>query len=89
MSATSSEIVGEFAAAPFSEALQDLAGVDVELLSAADGRASLAVILTPGQVPESVMDRLFGRKLAVTDITIKSPSLETVFLKLTGRSLRD
>ncbi len=81
------EIVGEFAAAPFSEALQDLAGDDVELLSVADGTASLAVTDT-GQVPR-IMDRLFGRKLAVTDMKIKSPSLETVFLKLTGRSLRD
>ena len=81
------EIVGDFAAAPFSEAMQDLAGEDIELLSAADGAASLAVTDT-GQVPR-IMDRLFGRKLAVTDIKIKSPSLETVFLKLTGRSLRD
>ena len=32
---------------------------------------------------------LFRRKLAVSDLKIKSPSLETVFLKLTGRSLRD
>src|SRR5512135_2763323 len=81
------EIVGDFAAAPFSEALQDLAGEDVELLSVADGLASLAVTDTE-QIPR-VMDRLFGRKLAVTDMKIKAPSLETVFLKLTGRSLRD
>jgi ABC-2 type transport system ATP-binding protein len=81
------EIVGDFAAAPFSEALQDLAGDRVELLSAADGLASLGVSDTE-QIPR-IMDRLFQRKLAVTDMKIKSPSLETVFLKLTGRSLRD
>ncbi len=81
------EIVGDFAAAPFSEALQDLVGDDVELLSVADGLASLAVRDTE-QVPR-VMDRLFRRKLAVADMKIKTPSLETVFLKLTGRSLRD
>jgi len=81
------EILGDFAAAPFSEAVQDLAGEDVELLSAADGLASLAVSDTE-QIPR-IMDRLFQRKLAVTDMKIKSPSLETVFLKLTGRSLRD
>jgi ABC-2 type transport system ATP-binding protein len=40
------------------------------------------------QIPR-IMDRLFRRKLAVTDLKIKSPNLETVFLKLTGRSLRD
>jgi ABC-2 type transport system ATP-binding protein len=81
------EIVGDFAAAPFSEALQELAGADVELLSVADGTASLAVTDT-GRVPR-IMDLLFARKLTVTDMKIKSPSLETVFLKLTGRSLRD
>jgi hypothetical protein len=35
------------------------------------------------------MDRLFQKKLSVTDMKIKTPSLETVFLKLTGRTLRD
>ncbi len=81
------EITGDFAAAPFSEALQDLAGNGLELLSVADGLAALAVSDTE-QIPK-VMDRLFRRKLAVTDLKIKSPSLEAVFLKLTGRSLRD
>ena len=81
------EITGEFAAGPFSEALQDIAGDGVELLSVADNLASLAVAATE-QIPR-VMDRLFRRKLAVTDLKIKSPNLETVFLKLTGRSLRD
>jgi ABC-2 type transport system ATP-binding protein len=81
------EIVGDFAAAPFSEALQDLAGESVELLSVADGLASLAVTDTE-RIPR-IMERLFQRRLAVTDMKIKSPSLETVFLKLTGRSLRD
>jgi ABC-2 type transport system ATP-binding protein len=81
------EITGEFAAAAFSEALGDIAGDAVELLSVADNLASLAVADTE-QIPR-VMDRLFRRKLAVTDLKIKSPGLETVFLKLTGRSLRD
>ncbi len=81
------EITGEFAAAAFSEAVQGLIGDRVELLSATDGLASLAVSETE-QIPR-IMDRLFQRKLAVTDMKIKSPSLETVFLKLTGRTLRD
>jgi len=81
------EIVGEFGAAPFSEALQGLAGDRVELLSVTDGLASLAVADTE-EIPR-IMDRLFRHKLAVTDMKIKSPSLETVFLKLTGRNLRD
>jgi ABC-2 type transport system ATP-binding protein len=81
------EFTGEFAAAPFSEAVQDLATEGLELLSVADGAAALAVADT-GLVPK-VMDRLFRRKVAVSDMKIKTPSLETVFLKLTGRSLRD
>jgi ABC-2 type transport system ATP-binding protein len=81
------EITGDFLAAPFSEALHDLAGNGIELLSVADGLAALAVSDTE-QIPK-VMDRLFRRKLAVNDLKIKSPNLETVFLKLTGRSLRD
>jgi ABC-2 type transport system ATP-binding protein len=81
------EITGEFGAAAFSEAVQDLAGERVELLSATDGLAALAVSDT-AEVPR-IMDRLFRHKLAVTDMKIKSPSLETVFLKLTGRTLRD
>jgi ABC-2 type transport system ATP-binding protein len=81
------EIMGEFAAAAFGEAVQGLGGEHLELLSATDGLASLAVSDT-GQIPR-IMDRLFQRKLAVTDMKIKTPSLETVFLKLTGRTLRD
>jgi ABC-2 type transport system ATP-binding protein len=81
------EIVGDFAAAPFSEALLDLTGASIELLSVADGLALLAVSDTE-RIPR-VMERLFQRKLPVTDMKIKTPNLETVFLKLTGRSLRD
>jgi ABC-2 type transport system ATP-binding protein len=81
------EIAGDFAASSFSEALRDMAGAEVELLSVADDVASLAVS-DSGRIPR-IMDRLFQRKLAVTDLKIKTPGLETVFLKLTGRSLRD
>lgn len=81
------EITGEFPAASFSEALRDIAGERIELLSVADNLASLAVGATE-EIPR-VMDRLFQRRLAVTDLKIKTPGLETVFLKLTGRSLRD
>jgi len=80
------EITGEFPAAAFSEALQG-AGAGVEIMSVADNQASLAVGATE-EIPR-IMDRLFRGKVAVTDLKIKTPGLETVFLKLTGRSLRD
>ena len=81
------EISGAFAAASFSEALKDLDGSGLELLSAADNSAALGVSDTE-QIPR-IMDRLFRNKVTVNDLKIKSPNLETVFLKLTGRSLRD
>ena len=81
------EIAGEFAAGAFSAAVGELAGNDVELLSVSDGLAVLAVTDTE-QIPR-VMELLFRQKLAVSDLKIKTPSLETVFLRLTGRSLRD
>jgi ABC-2 type transport system ATP-binding protein len=81
------EIAGEFAAAAFSESLKEMAGNGVELIAVTDRLASLAVADTE-YIPR-IMERLFRHKLAVTDLKIKSPSLETVFLKLTGHSLRD
>ena len=81
------EFTGDFAAAAFSDAVRELTGERIELLSASDGLASLAVRDT-AEVPR-IMDRLFQRRIAVTDMKIKSPNLETVFLKLTGRTLRD
>jgi ABC-2 type transport system ATP-binding protein len=81
------EITGVFPAAALTEAVKDLDQNGVELLSATDNLAALAVADTE-RIPR-IMDRLFHRKLAVNDLKIKSPNLETVFLKLTGRSLRD
>jgi len=81
------EIAGEFPAAVFSDALKDLDGDGIELLSASDNLAALAVSDTE-RIPK-IMDRLFRKKVPVNDLKIKSPNLEAVFLKLTGRSLRD
>jgi len=81
------EITGVFPAAALTEALKDLEPNGVELLTAADNLSVLAVAETE-RIPR-IMDRLFRRKLAVNDLKIKSPNLETVFLKLTGRTLRD
>jgi ABC-2 type transport system ATP-binding protein len=81
------DIRGEFALGAFTETLAELTGDGVELLSTADNTATLAVTDTD-RIPR-IMEHLFRRRLAVTDLTIKSPNLETVFLRLTGRSLRD
>ena len=37
----------------------------------------------------SCLNHLLSRNIDLTDLTVRSPSLETVFLNLTGRQLRD
>jgi ABC-2 type transport system ATP-binding protein len=81
------EVGGEFAAGSFSEAIQGFPGDGMEVLSVADGRATLA-FADPQRIP-AMMQHLFARRLPVSDLKIKSPNLEAVFLKMTGRSLRD
>lgn len=36
-----------------------------------------------------VLEKILGSGLAIEDVTVREPSLENVFLKLTGRELRD
>jgi ABC-2 type transport system ATP-binding protein len=81
------EVSGPFSADAFSEAIRGFAGDGLEILSVADERAMLA--FADSQRIPAMMQHLFSRKLAVADLKIKSPNLEAVFLKMTGRSLRD
>jgi hypothetical protein len=39
-------------------------------------------------VPQ-VLEHLFASGLSIDDVTVQEPRLENVFLKLTGRELRD
>ena len=36
-----------------------------------------------------MMERLFSNNVQISDLKIHSPNLETVFLRFTGKSLRD
>ena len=81
------EVGGEFAAGSFAEAIQGFQGDGMEVLSVADGWATLA-FADPQRIP-AMMQHLFARRLPISDLKIKSPNLEAVFLKMTGRSLRD
>ena len=69
--------------------LQELAGgVDgVSLLTSADGAASFAA--RDNVACSALVRELFGSGLKVDDIRIQEPSLQSLFLKLTGRELRD
>jgi len=79
------DIEGEFSADRVSEIIKQ--HNEVEILAVADNLAHLAVSDT-GRIPP-LLETLFKNGARVGDLKIKSPSLEAVFLKLTGRSLRD
>jgi len=81
------DVQGEFSANQVSKILKeaDLTGFDV--LSVKDNLVNLAFDTTD-KIP-AMMEFLFKNNIKVSDLKIKSPNLEAVFLKLTGRSLRD
>ncbi|MCU0237581.1 MAG: ABC transporter ATP-binding protein [Acidobacteria bacterium] len=81
------EVSGEFSAAAFSAIIQQFDGNGMEVLSVTDNQAHLA-FADPERIP-AMMQHLFQRHLPIADLKIKSPNLEAVFLKMTGRSLRD
>ena len=63
---------------------------DVRILHAGSGR----IVVTPidhtsggGAVP--LLERVLGGTLSVEGVSIQPPSLNSLFLKLTGRELRD
>ena len=78
-------ISGEFTAAEAAEAMGKLPAADI--LAIEDNGLTLALDGTD-EIP-AILENLFKARLSVTDLKIQSPNLETVFLKLTGRSLRD
>ncbi|HLP62716.1 MAG TPA: ABC transporter ATP-binding protein [Candidatus Deferrimicrobium sp.] len=79
------DVAGEFSAAAITKILKqaDFA----EILSVTDNLVNLAFDDTD-KIP-ALMELLFKNDIRVSDLKIKSPSLEAVFLKLTGKSLRD
>lgn len=81
------DIEGDFTAAAISELLKENSGAGTEILAVNDNLVHLAVDDT-GKIP-GLMEHLFKNKIKVADLKITSPNLEAVFLKLTGRSLRD
>ncbi len=62
-----------------------LKGVAVERLENGSLR-----MLVPGQSELSgALGRLFSAGISIEEVSIQEPSLEGVFIKLTGRELRD
>ncbi|MBU4267323.1 MAG: ABC transporter ATP-binding protein [Acidobacteria bacterium] len=81
------DVSGEFTADSFSEIIKLADGDGIEILSVADNQALLA-FANSDRIP-AMMQHLFKHHLHISDLKIKSPNLEAVFLKMTGRSLRD
>jgi len=81
------DVQGEFSANQVSKILKEADLIGVEVLSVKDNLANLAFDTTD-KIP-GMMEFLFKNNIKVSDLKIKSPNLEAVFLKLTGRSLRD
>ncbi len=65
-----------------------LAGIDVNYISLADGSATLG--FKPNGINISVLiHKLSEAGIVIENLSMQKPSLESVFLKLTGRELRD
>jgi ABC-2 type transport system ATP-binding protein len=76
---------GEFTAA---ELRQCLVAEPVSFLAVDDHAASLRLVRTDYGIA-SLVNRLTAAGIELADIAIQKPTLESVFLKLTGRELRD
>lgn len=79
------DIEGEFSVDTVHEVLKKAEHADI--LSMEDNLLHLAFDTTDKIPP--LMELLFKNNISIHDLKIKSPNLEAVFLKLTGRSLRD
>ena len=79
-------LTGVFAGSEARDRLQAIAGVRV--LQAGDGSAMLSVAAGgPGLL--AVLPTVLASGLALDDVSIKRPDLQSVFISLTGRDLRD
>ncbi|MBN1826571.1 MAG: ABC transporter ATP-binding protein [Candidatus Eisenbacteria bacterium] len=77
---------GGFAAAEIRAAL---GGADeVEVVSAEEGRAALSVAL-PGPEVLRLLNEKLGHLDTVEEISVRRPSLQSLFIKLTGREIRE
>ena len=81
------DVEGTFSANRMSDILGKSGENGMDILSIKDNLVNLAFDNTD-KIPH-MMELLFKNQIQVADLKIKSPNLEAVFLKLTGRSLRD
>jgi ABC-2 type transport system ATP-binding protein len=78
-------ITGSFGADEAREVMQDFD--EAEVLSLKEGKIVLS--LEASKTIPVLLGRFFQSGVGIDDITIKQPNLESVFLKLTGKELRE
>ena len=79
-------LTGSFDEESGRERLGRIDGVKVHAVE--EGRALLSMLADGPGLP-AVLPRLLDSELAVDDVSIQKPSLQSVFIRLTGRALRD
>ena len=79
-------VQGEFDATTLQQVVDD--DGQFRVLELTDGRALLNVP-RGGQGVGHALETLYGSGLELRDVTVKEPNLEDLFIKLTGRELRD
>jgi ABC-2 type transport system ATP-binding protein len=79
-------LTGSFDVEKSRNLLSEIEGLRVH--SVEEGRAVLS-IEPNGPGLTAVLPQLFSSELAVDDVSIQQPSLQSVFIRLTGRELRD
>ena len=60
---------------------------DATILSLKDGKVVLSLEASK-KIP-LLLEEFFKEKISIDDVSIKQPNLESVFLKLTGKELRE
>ena len=79
-------VQGDFQAATLSEAVSGVEGLmPIEI----DDKRAMLLVARDGPGVSHSLEGLFSKGLTFDDITIKEPNLEDLFLKLTGRELRN
>jgi ABC-2 type transport system ATP-binding protein len=79
-------LAGTLDPAAVRAAVASLAGVEV--VAAGEGQVALAVPEASRRLPE-ILNRVAGTGAAVRETTVTRPSLESLFIRLTGKELRE
>jgi ABC-2 type transport system ATP-binding protein len=79
-------LTGNFSSATPRDAVQTLGGV--EIVQADDGLLVLSLADAPSRLP-AILGALAGASAEVRGISLTQPSLESLFIRLTGKELRE